>query len=100
MSSEHGLLSPIPALQVPYLHQRSTQHSGNPEEHDSVCVCVCVFVCLTGSASPAGDVTGVVVGQDLSRGGQGGQLDLGVESSIRGQAQQSDVPPEEDRKEL
>ena len=55
---------------------------------------------LTGSASPAGDVTDVLVGQDLSRGGQGGQLDLGVESSIRGQAQQSDVPPEEDRKEL
>ena len=60
---------------------------------------LCVFE-LTGSATPAGDVTEVPVGQDLSGGGQGSQLDLGVESSLRGQAQESDVPPEKHRKEL
>lgn len=51
---------------------------------------------LTLGATPSGDVAGVVVGQDLVRGRQGGELDIVVESSFRGQAQESNVPPEGD----
>ena len=46
---------------------------------------------LTGDASPPGDVAGVVVRQNLSRGGQGSQLHVGVQSGLRGQLQQGNV---------
>jgi len=36
------------------------------------------------------------VGQDLTVGGKSGELDVAVERGIRGQTQQSDIPPEED----
>lgn len=55
---------------------------------------MCNHVRLTLGATPSGDVTGVVVGQDLTSGGQGTELDVVVERSIRGQTQESDVPPE------
>lgn len=45
----------------------------------------------TGGASPSGDVAEVVVGQDLSRWGQRGQLDVGVEFGVGGQTQQGNV---------
>lgn len=48
----------------------------------------------TGGASPSGDVAEVVVGQDLSRWGQRGQLDVRVEFGRRGQTQQSNVVSE------
>lgn len=49
---------------------------------------------LTLSASPPGDVAGVVVGQDLTSGGEGAELDVVVQRSIRGQTQESNVPAE------
>lgn len=49
---------------------------------------------LTLGATPSTDVAGVVVGQDLARGRQGAELDVVVESSIKGQTQESNVPPE------
>ncbi len=49
---------------------------------------------LTLGATPSSDVAGVVVGQDLTRGGEGAELDVVVERSIRGQTQKSNVIPE------
>ena len=54
---------------------------------------------LTLSAAPAGDVAGVIVGQDLTRGRQGSQLDVGVQGSLGGQTEQSDVIPGIKRKD-
>lgn len=48
---------------------------------------------LTLGASPSSDVAGVVVGQDLTGGGEGTQLDVVVESSLGRQTQESNVPP-------
>lgn len=48
-------------------------------------------VSLTLGATPSGDVAVVVVGQDLTRGGKGSKLDIGVECSISGQTQESNV---------
>lgn len=52
------------------------------------------YVTLTLGATPSSDVAGVVVGQDLTAGRQSTELDVGVERSIRGQTEESDVPPE------
>lgn len=52
----------------------------------------------TGGASPSGDVAEIVVGQDLSRWGQSGQLDVGVELGIGGQTQQGNVVSEVESK--
>lgn len=52
------------------------------------------YVTLTLGATPSSDVAGVFVGQDLTRGGQGGELDVVVERSVGGQTQESNVPPE------
>ena len=52
------------------------------------------FFGLTLGAAPSTDVAGIVVGQNLTRGRQSTKLDVVVENSIRGQTQESNVPPE------
>ena len=56
---------------------------------------LCHCVPLTRGATPSGDVAGVVVGQDLTEGRQGAELDVVVERSFGGQTQESDVEPED-----
>lgn len=46
---------------------------------------------LTLGASPSSDVAVVVVGQDLTGGRDGTELDVVVQSSISGQTQEGDV---------
>lgn len=54
-----------------------------------------IDVRLTLGATPSCDVAGVVMGQDLTRGRQGAELDVVVESSFSGQTQESNVPSED-----
>lgn len=55
---------------------------------------MCHYVRLTLGATPSSDVAGVVVGQNLTRRRQSSKLDVVVERSLRGQTQESNVPPE------
>lgn len=50
-----------------------------------------MVVALTAGKSPAGDVAGVVVGQDGSLLGQHCQLHVAVQGGRAGQAEQGDV---------